>query len=226
LKPTDYHTPEGLDALKQSIGDIRDSTQFGTPARKAADTIYNTVKQQIQDQAPTYAGVMKDYSIASDTLKEIERGLSLPQGGKGTIDAAVRKLQSLLRNNVQTNYGNRLDLANTLASQGGQDIIPALAGQSMNSWMPRGMVGALEKGGGALGMILNPSAIPHLLAAAPLASPRLMGEALYKYGQASGGLNNFMTLPQSMITGAGASKSVLANQLATALLQTPASVSR
>lgn len=181
LNPAEYHTPEGLDALKRAIGDIRDSTQFGTPGRKAADAVYNSVKNEITRQAPKYAEVMSDYAKASQTLDEITRTLSL--GDKAAKDTAIRKLQSLMRNNAQTNYGNRLSLAEQLQQAGGVEFMPAIAGQSMNSWMPRGMVGAIEKGAIGLGSIMNPA----LLAAAPIASPRAVGEASYALGRAAGG---------------------------------------
>lgn len=178
LNPAEYHTPEGLDALKQAIGDIRDVTQFGTPARKAADAVYNSIKKQIEVQAPTYTKVMKDYAQASETLAELERALSL--GNKASIDTTVRKLQSLMRNNAQTSYGNRLNLANTLEQQGGVSLMPSIAGQAMNSWLPRGMVGAIEKAGIPGAAILGQ---PSALLAAPFTSPRLMGEAAYGLGR-------------------------------------------
>ena len=181
LPKSEYHTPEGLDALKRAVGDIRDSTQFGTPSRKAADAVYNAVKREISAQAPTYSKVMKDYATASETIDEITRALSL--GENAQADTAIRKLQSLMRNNAQTNYGNRLSLASELETQGGVSLRPALAGQAMNSWTPRGMVGAIEKGAIGLGSIINPA----LLAAAPAASPRFVGEAAYAAGRASGG---------------------------------------
>ena len=63
--------------------------------------------------------------------------------------------------------------------------MPAIAGQAMNSWLPRGAVGAIEKGGavlaGASGMLS-----PQSLLAAPFMSPRLMGEAAYGMGRLSG----------------------------------------
>ena len=183
LDPAEYHTPEGLDALKQAIGDIRDTTQFGTAARRSADTVYNAVKDQITAQAPVYSKVMKDYADASNTLRETEQVLSL--GDKASKDTAIRKLQSLMRNNVATNYGNRLDVANNLQDQGGVNIIPAIAGQAMNSLAPRGLIGIGEKGAGIMSAWSNPASIPALIAAAPFTSPRLMGEAAYKLGQAS-----------------------------------------
>jgi hypothetical protein len=209
--PAEFHTPEGLDALKQAIGDIRDSTQFGTPARRAADSVYNAVKNEIQAQAPTYSKVMKDYSEASSTLQEIEKALSL--GDKTSKDTAIRKLQSLLRNNAQTNYGNRLDLAKTLEQKGKVNLGPAIAGQAMNSWMPRGMVGSIEKAG----MVGAPFVAPSLLAAAPFTSPRLMGETLYGLGRLSGAAGNLIPgSAQAALQGGGG---VLGNAMTNPLLR-------
>ncbi len=182
LNPAEYHTPEGLDALKKAIGDVRDATQFGTPGRKAADTAYNAVKAQIDLQAPTYAKVMKDYSQASDALTEIEKSLSL--GNKAAADTSMRKLQSLMRNNVNTNYGNRLGLAKTLEDQGAE-ILPAVAGQAASSFTPRGLQGLAASGAG-LASFANPAT----LAALPFTSPRLMGELSYGLGAMNRGIGN------------------------------------
>lgn len=182
LDPNEFHTPEGLDALKQAISDIRDTTQMGTAARKAADTAYNAVKGQITMQAPTYAKVMKDYSEASELVKEIER--SLVGNQKTAADTAMRKLQSLMRNNVNTNYGNRLDLARTLEAKGA-DILPAVAGQAMSSMTPRGLQGLSASGIAGAGLLTsNPAALAML----PFTSPRLMGEAAYGLGAMNRGV--------------------------------------
>lgn len=183
LDPAEFHTPEGLDALKQAISDIRDTTQFGTAARKAADTAYNAVKGEIVSQAPTYSKVMKDYSQASELLSEIERTFSA--NPKASIDTSMRKLQSLMRNNVNTNFGNRLELAKTL-EQNGAEILPAVAGQSMSSWTPRGLAGLAASGTGAAAVMTNPVA----LAGLPLTSPRLIGEAAYGLGAMNRGVSN------------------------------------
>jgi hypothetical protein len=184
LNPSEYHTPEGLDALKRGINDIVQSAQHGSPARYAADSIYNAVKKEISTQAPTYSNVMREYEVASDLLKDVTKTLSL--GDKASKDTAIRKLQSLMRNNAQSNYGNRTALANQLEQQGGVSLMPAIAGQAMNSWTPRGMVGAIEKVGLGGAALFNPS----VLAAAPLTSPRAMGELAYAFGQASRGAGN------------------------------------
>lgn len=182
LNPAEYHTPEGLDALKKAVGDMRDTLQFGTPARKAADTVYNAVKNQITTQAPTYSKVMKDYNEASTLISEIERTLSLKPNA--SVDTSMRKLQSLMRNNVNTNYGNRLDLTRKLEQQGGQSILNDVAGQALNSWTPRG-IQAAASGGAMLAAIPTSGAS---LAALPFTSPRLAGESAYLLGSINRGV--------------------------------------
>lgn len=184
LNPKDYHTPEGLDALKKAVGDIRDATEFGSAGRKAADTVYNAIKGEISQQAPTYSKTMKAYSEASDLITEIEKSLSL--GNKASADTAMRKLQSLMRNNVNTNYGNRLDLARELEQQGGASLLPSVAGQAMSSATPRGLQGLAASGAGLLGVAGNPWA----LATLPFQSPRLVGEAAYGLGRLSSKAGN------------------------------------
>lgn len=205
LDPADYHTPEGMDALKQAIGDIRDSAQFGTPARKAADQLYNAIKGTIVKQAPTYSKVMKEYADASNTLAEVEKALSL--GSKTSKDTAIRKLQSLLRNNAQTSYGNRMALAKELEEKGGVQLMPAIAGQSMNALTPRGMVGALEKG--AIPLTALATMNPAVLAAAPFTSPRLVGEAAYAIGRGTGLAQQAVTPLQQLMQLSGPRREAL-----------------
>ena len=179
--PAEFHTPEGMDKLKQKIGGILESIPYeqGT-ARTAVQNIYNSVKGTISKQAPTYSKVMSEYGEASDLIKEIEKSLSL--GKKASADTAMRKLQSIMRNNVTSNYGQRAGAAEELINAGASELKPALAGQSMSAVLPRGLGGQIETYGGGLAAVSNPS----ILLGAPFASPRLMGELLYKYGQAKG----------------------------------------
>lgn len=183
LDPTEFHTPEGLDALKQKIGGIVESIPFEEKtARMVGKNIYNSIKDEITKQAPVYAKTMKGYAEATEQIKEIERALSL--GGKASVDTAMRKLQSLMRNNVNTNYGNRLDLARQLEQQGGGDITAALAGQSLSAWTPRSLGGAVAGGLGMGGYALGglPAAIPVMASQ----SPRLMGEGALATGRLAG----------------------------------------
>jgi hypothetical protein len=84
-----------------------------------------------------------------------------------------------MRNNVNTNFGYRQELANKLMEKGGGDLMPALAGQALSSYTPRGLVGQGMDVGAGLTAFSHPGA----LATIPLTSPRLMGETAYKMGQ-------------------------------------------
>ena len=185
LEPSQFHTPEGLDALKQKIGGLVEGIPFEEKtARLVGSKVYNSIKSEIVKQAPVYADVMKDYSQASDQIREIERTLSLNKNAP--IDTAMRKLQSLTRNNVNTNYGNRINLAKQLEEQGGSAMMPALAGQALNTWQPRGLGGQLSGGLGLGGYALGGGGLSGLaMGGTVLAaqSPRLAGEVAYKIGQ-------------------------------------------
>lgn len=186
LDPVQFHTPEGLDALKQKLGGILESIPFQErTARLAAGKVYAAAKNTIGNQAPTYAKVMKEYSEASAQINEIERALSL--GDKASKDTAMRKLQSLMRNNVQTNYGNRLNLATSLEQGGGVELMPSLSGQALNSWTPRSLSGQLGGGATALASIMTGN--PAGLALLPLQSPRLVGSGAYGAGMVGGGMD-------------------------------------
>lgn len=179
LDPAEFHTPEGLDALKQKIYGLYGNLGFEKQsARGAGKLIHDAVKKEIQKQAPDYAKTMKAYSEASDQIAEIEKSLSL--GNRSTADTAMRKLQSLMRNNANTNYGSRVDLAKALETQGGQEMMPALAGQALNTWTPRGL-GAPMAGATGIATIMNPQLAPALA----FQSPRLMGEAALGVGKGS-----------------------------------------
>lgn len=186
LDPAEFHTPEGLDALKQKIGGILESIPFEQKtARSAAGKVYDSIRSEISKQAPEYSKTMKGYSEASDTIKEIERALSL--GQKASADTSMRKLQSLMRNNVNTNYGQRANLAGEMISAGGQDFMPALAGQALNDLMPRGIQRA-GVGTGGVGLAATGN-LPAAAALALTSSPRLMGEAFYGAGKAMGAVD-------------------------------------
>lgn len=188
LDPAEFHTPEGLDALKKQVGDVLEGIPFEQKvARSSIGDIYSSLKTTIQKQAPTYAKTMKAYSEATDQIKEIERALSL--GKKASVDTATRKLQSLMRDNVQTNYGQRTKLAKELETLGGQEFMPGLAGQALANPMPRGLQGAITLPTSYLAY--GAGGIPGAIGTALLSSPRLVGEATYGAGLATRGARKF-----------------------------------
>lgn len=183
--PADFHTPEGLDILKQKI---YDDVLSNIPINQKSSTgiigdIYNSVKSTIQKQAPTYAETMKAYADTAEQVREIERSLS--QGKKASADAGLRKLQTVLRDNASTNYGQRVNLVNQLEATspslgGGIPIKPALAGQALSKVTPRGVQAVGTVGtAGLLSQFSNPLTAAYLAGS----SPRLVGEAAYMAGK-------------------------------------------
>lgn len=186
LNPAEYHTPLGMDALKQRIGSIKDNLPYNTPQRKVAEDAYNAIRQTIVKQAPQYSAMMKGYEEASNQIDEIRKTLSL--NPKASVDTAFRKLLSTMRNNANTNYGARQTLVKQLEEGGAPTLSASLAGQSMQSWLPHGLArvapaielpmaaySAYQTGG--------TKALLAMLAAAPLQSPRIVGETAHSLGR-------------------------------------------
>ena len=177
----DLHTVEGLDALKQRIQAVYPENAAHAQVQRAVTQISGAVRDTIKKQAPGYAKTMEDYSNMSDTLQELEKALSLSD--KASIDTAVRKMQSLTRNNANTNYGNRLKLAGELEKYG-VNVVPAVAGQALSSWTPRGIQGATAAP--VVGTAGYYGGIEGAAAAAAASSPKLVGGLAYGAGLAAG----------------------------------------
>jgi hypothetical protein len=172
-----------FDQMKQAIGGIRDNVNVldNPRAWDLANDIYGKIRKTIGDQDPSYFKVMEEYMEASDLITDIEKTFAL-KGRKTNVDTALRKLQSIMRNNVNTSYGRRAELGESIAAtKAAKDLLPALAGQSLQPWTSRG-IGIPSKG--LLAMALG-TLSPAPLVGYPFTMPRVMGEATYlasKYG--------------------------------------------
>jgi hypothetical protein len=187
LPPEEFHTAEGLDALKQMVGNIRDATQFGSPERVVANEVYQSIRKTITDQVPEYGRIMKGYEEASAQIQEIERTLSLKPNA--SIDTQLRKLLSALRDNVNTNYGRRKELVAFLARSGATNLLEKIAGRSLSAIAPRGlarMIPAAELPGAVAAAVAgHPAAAGALVGGLALSSPALAGITAYGAGAAS-----------------------------------------
>lgn len=191
LDPTEYHTPVGIDALKRSLGNIRDSTPYGSPERVAADRVYSSVRSALSEAAPEYDKTMAGYAKASDQIKEATNALLL--GPKASTDTAARKILSATRNNVQTNYGERTRIVDQLAEK--DSTLPyAIAGQALQSPLPRGIV---ARGGAiaslpavAAALLHNPATALLAVPALAASSPRIVGNLVYFGGRAVGSVED------------------------------------
>lgn len=180
----ELHTAQGLDALKRRIDDLYDNN-MSKEAKSILTQTRGQVKQTIVKQDPNYAKTMRDYEESLSLERELEQALGL--GDKTSVDSAVRKLQSLTRNNANTSYEYRKQLADILKQQG-VDLMPALSGQALNTYTPRGLQKLLPSftaGSGITGALTIGAEGLAPLATLPLQSPRLVGEGVYAAGRAS-----------------------------------------
>jgi|TARA_R110002110_G_scaffold415334_1_gene649253 hypothetical protein len=197
----EFHTPEGMDALKQKIGSLVDWTSNPKAQNLAAQAMYDKVGSLIREQAPTYDKVMGDYSKTTLLIKEIEKSLSL--GKKATADSALRKLSSVMRNNLNTNYGARLASLERLQTASGKPLMSSIAGQSMSAKMPRGLAGTGLQSMIPIGAAFATGNLAPL-AALPLQSPRLVGEAAHLGGRVGGGASQVSSMANSLLGRTGA----------------------
>jgi hypothetical protein len=186
LNPADYHTPEGLDALKQTIGAELEKLDPKTNAYNTVNDVYKAIRSEIVKQAPVYSNVMSAYSKASDQILELEKAFNLKD--KTSIDTTLRKLLTTMRDNVNANFGQRLNLVQELDKTGKGKIVPALAGISLSQITPRGLqrMSTLPTAG-AIGYFVDPFAAGGSLLAS---SPRAVGELAYGAGTAARQVGN------------------------------------
>ena len=107
---------ESVDTLRLNIGLVNQNVEA-----KYSDMLdgliaeYREIRQSVQTPTGTVQTI----------IDEINKTLSTRQGA--TVDTSLRKLQSVMRNNVNTNYGYRQRLAQKLADKGDSNLMEALA---------------------------------------------------------------------------------------------------
>ena len=176
-KSPGLHTAKGLDILKRRIdAEYPDGINPGDSAMIVAKS-RDMVMDQIRTQVPEYVDVMKPYEEAIKLEREMQKALSL--NNTASADTALRKLQSVVRNNVNANFGARLNLVEQLDSAGDYYLLPRIAGQALNPTVPRGIQAAVGAGNIGYGVSTNPAS----LATLPMMSPRAVGETAMKAGE-------------------------------------------
>ena len=189
---TPNHNAVGFDAYKQRVGEILQGIDYkNKDARKVAGGVYHAMKETIGKQAPKYYEMTSKYADAMDDIADLQKAFSLSGKASENTDTVLRKIQSVMRDGVNTNYGQRLASLNKLHNA--QEIKDKVAGQFMKDILPKGMARTVAGGIGGAGLFtLNPATIPAVAAS----SPRLVGEVAYKAGQLatkSKSLSNILT---------------------------------
>lgn len=197
-KNPDLLSPLALDQFKQDLYSIGSKIGGATDrdAARIAGGTYRAVRKMLTDHDPVYADIMKPYANAAQEAAELESGFSIGSTRTKPInrEAASRKLLSSMRNNVNTNFGQRAAQLERLSEFDPTGrLVPSLAGQSVSSLYPKGIRGALEAAGATLyggshAMAGNPLALldPTVLGVIAGASPRVAGEAAYGLGRVVG----------------------------------------
>lgn len=178
------HNALGLDALKRRIDAIYPESPKHNQAQRIISATRNAVKDLITDQVPEYANAMTEYEKQNGLINDINKAL----GSSKTADkaTAINKVMKVLNENPSAKF--KRDLVTTLKEKTGVDIMPAIAGQNLQEWLPQGLGKISGYGGLAYALNSGGATLPVFAAA----SPRLMGNAFYKMGQAATGKNKLL----------------------------------
>lgn len=181
INDTTNYTYGALDDIKKQI-DMASPNPLSAKNKNATDalTIRNNVKDLIVKEIPDYADVMKAYEDANFAKTQIEKQLSLGTNIKeiSNIDTTYRKLLSAMNDNVNANFGSRLNAVNKIDPTG--ELSAGLSGIQMGQILPTNIVS--RGGGGALtlGSIANSN--PMLALGVPAFSPAVVGGLAYGAG--------------------------------------------
>ena len=174
------HTAAGVDWLKRKISNKYPLSPKNADTQMVVSNMQNLVKNQIIQQVPEYSKVMEAFETASLLQKELMQELSL--GKTKNAATTLKKLQSIMRNNANTNYGARLQAFNKLDEFSEANILEKIAGMELNSWTNRGIKSVVPASAAAYSLGSGNLAALGIL---PFSSPKLTGEASRILGKAS-----------------------------------------
>lgn len=179
-----------MDELKKSIDVMVSQLPENVPSKVA--TIFYKARRKVRDEierlAPEYGEVMKPYEEAQELLNEFRT--EFRAGREQSSNQVLRKLQQSLRNNVNTNFGEKLNLLKQIDDMDdATNIVAGLSARSMSETVPAGLARyAGPTAGFSLGMTGN---IPEMMAILTGSSPRAVGEGARATGQFRGLLDDY-----------------------------------
>lgn len=211
LDPKVFHTPEGIDQLKQKIGDYYNSTKPYTDERRVLNEIYGSLGKVLRKNAPVYDDMMSSYESGKTLIRDIEDSLSVKE--KANVDTQFRKLLSVMRDNVNTNFGERFRLAEKLAEYD-TTLFPEIAGQSTKSWLPQGLQRAVGSGNIAALMmqLATGQGVGGNLGFIPLQMPKVVAGTTYGAGKIAQGLDYILPTTKSGVNSLLSSTAPIAKQ--------------
>jgi len=179
-----------MDGLKKSMDIMISQLPENVPSTVSA--IFYKARRKVRDEierlAPEYGEVMRPYEEAQELLNEFRT--EFRAGNEQSSNQVLRKLQQSLRSNVNTNFGEKLNLLKQIDDlDEATSIVASLSGRAMSELTPAGLS---RIAGPAAGFALGLSGQP-VLAGLSLAasSPRIVGEVTRGAGIARGLLDRY-----------------------------------
>ena len=205
----EMHNALGLDSLKRRIDAIYPESPKHNQAQRIISATRNAVKDLITEQVPEYATAMTEYEKQNSLINDINKALGSTRNADKS--AAINKVMKVLNESPSAKF--KQDLVAILKDKTGVDIMPAIAGQNLQEWLPQG-IGKISGYGGLAYAASHGGVTLPIFAAA---SPRLMGNAFYKAGQLATSKNNLakklsVTPENVLLASRLAQQNALANQ--------------
>lgn len=177
-----YQNAQGFDSLKKRIGrEMPDAKAYSQ-----ANRVYNQVLSSVNDELNKISGyrdAMTNYGKTQNAIEEIKQALGT--NNQQSIEAGLRKVLTLTKDVPTQEY--KIAVAKQLKNSTGIDIMPAVAGQSLQEYVSPFVKQNVLSGGaiGGVGAAINPAAAATIgstvgtgiLLGGLLSSPRLLGEA-------------------------------------------------
>ena len=177
-----YQNAQGFDSLKKRIG----RTLPDAKAYPNANRVYNEVLSSVNSELNKIGGyrdAMTNYGKTQNAIEEIRQALGT--NNQQSIEAGLRKVLTLTKDVPTQEY--KIAVAKQLKNSTGIDIMPAVAGQSLQEYVSPFVKQNLLSGGaiGGVGAAVNPASAATIgstlgtaiLLGGLLSSPRLLGEA-------------------------------------------------
>ena len=178
------HTIEGIDALKQSLQTMVEKIPFNNKRQRMVGAeITRSVQQSLVNSNPKYAKIMKQYGDDSTFINE-GVGKTLGTTSRANLETVINKLKVAMKETQQTK-GRAVQSLDEFGDAG--QLLPQIVGSVFNNWTPRGglnMTGLI--GGAGIGAGIATGTLGMILPFLALQSPRVMGNILYRLGQAGG----------------------------------------
>ena len=170
-KHPDAHTITDFNEMKQAVNNIANDYRPGSPERRVADQVAQSIGATIRKADPRYADIMEAYGKTSDLLQELSK--ELLGSNKATVAQRMRKI---LKDQDKATKGALLEELARI----NPDIPYMIAGQELSELFPQGIRGALTSTGAIYG------AGPMGALTVPLMSPRFGGGMQYGLGAVAG----------------------------------------